>query len=1292
MRVTVTWRSRLRRLRFALLGTVAAVVILLGVLAGLTHLAMPWLASHPQSVARWLGDRLGRNVTIGRLDGAWIGGGPVLDLHDVRIAASDPTQAPMSVPSAQLSFDLLAPLRRGRAFSEFHVEGLDLQLVNEAGQWHLHGLDLGTAQKQSESFSMGALGALQVNAARLRVDDPGHGLQLDLAVPVLRVVNLGATTRVLARVAPRANESALVDLVADLDLATISGTVYLGSRDVDLAAVLGAMRPGGVQVTRGRGVAQLWLGLHKGVLDDAHARINLRNAGFASAVALKASANIEIEPRTAFDRLALVARWQRGASGWSMDIADFVASNDESVLPAQLRIERSGSDESPHWNVLAHNLSLEPLGAMAMLAQALPDALRQWLYLAHPRGRLETAALQWRAADDFDLDARVRGAEITAAGAVPGVAALDADLLGDAQATLLRIPGQPLRVNVPKVFRWPFEFTNVGGDIDLRRTESGAWRIETDQLAFDAADYGGELRGGIEITPGQRPFLDLYALTHHAQVGAAKRFWPVNVMPPSAVEWLDRGLVDGKVVDGRVAFRGDLADWPFHNQAGYFIARAEVDDTTLVYHPQWPRAQGIHAIAQFINDGMQVDAQAGKTMGNAIQSASATIPDFGDVVLDLQVKAAGNAANLLNFLRDSPVGRRYAEPLKDLLVDGKFDGAFKLVLPVRRMEEMSLDGSAELTARKLEQLRYDQHFVDVGGTVRFSQSGLAADGLDVGFRGRRAKLSIDVGSFVSDPTQVFEARLSGLFPASEVFTDMPALAPVVAHLQGESAWNALVAVAAPQANAEGAVRLMLDSDLVGTAIDLPAPLDKLAASRWPLHIAMDLPYAGRLAQVRLADRLAISAQLPAADKALAVRLHFGADDAAAPPTAGIVVDGHIGQLDAGGWIRVVSAGQASAGVLVQQIDIRADETLLGGRQFKDVGLRIDSSLEATRVNIDGTAIAGELDFPRGLATQGIVARLVRVHWPDAPPGAADTSMMSELAPASLPPIDLEVKDFRLGDANFGAARFRSHPDGGRMLVDAMETQSPNVTLHASGEWSGSATANKSQMKISLQAQNLGQMMDALGYPGLIEGGKTVATIDASWPGPPTAFALANLDGSLDIDIAEGRIPDAHPGAGRIFGLLSITEIPRRLSLDFSDFFRSGLSFNSIKGKFNLADGNAYTDGLHLDSPAAEIVLTGRTGLRAKDYDQRLDVHPRAGAALPLIGAAAGGPVGAAAGLVVQGILNKPISKAVSRQYVVTGSWDKPLFTPVAQARRKAPTERVESKAGESKARAVPKKS
>ena len=91
--------------------------------------------------------------------------------------------------------------------------------------------------------------------------------------------------------------------------------------------------------------------------------------------------------------------------------------------------------------------------------------------------------------------------------------------------------------------------------------------------------------------------------------------------------------------------------------------------------------------------------------------------------------------------------------------------------------------------------------------------------------------------------------------------------------------------------------------------------------------------------------------------------------------------------------------------------------------------------------------------------------------------------------------------------------------------------------------------------------------------------------------------------------------------------------------------------------------------MKIKSPAADIVVTGRTGLRARDYDQQMSVSPHAGATLPIVGAIAAGPVGAAAGLVMQGILNKPLGKAIAKRYSVTGSWDKPVITQLPRERR-----------------------
>ena len=84
------------------------------------------------------------------------------------------------------------------------------------------------------------------------------------------------------------------------------------------------------------------------------------------------------------------------------------------------------------------------------------------------------------------------------------------------------------------------------------------------------------------------------------------------------------------------------------------------------------------------------------------------------------------------------------------------------------------------------------------------------------------------------------------------------------------------------------------------------------------------------------------------------------------------------------------------------------------------------------------------------------------------------------------------------------------------------------------------------------------------------------------------------------------------GAGRAVGLLSVTALPRRLSLDFTDVFGKGLAFDKIEGDFTLSDGNAYTSNLIMDGPAAGVRISGRVGIEAEDYDQTAIVSAEVG--------------------------------------------------------------------------------
>ncbi|HMN35464.1 MAG TPA: AsmA-like C-terminal region-containing protein, partial [Chiayiivirga sp.] len=207
------------------------------------------------------------------------------------------------------------------------------------------------------------------------------------------------------------------------------------------------------------------------------------------------------------------------------------------------------------------------------------------------------------------------------------------------------------------------------------------------------------------------------------------------------------------------------------------------------------------------------------------------------------------------------------------------------------------------------------------------------------------------------------------------------------------------------------------------------------------------------------------------------------------------------------------------------------------------------------------------------------------------------------------------------------------------------------------------------LALDFSSRDAGAMLEALGFSRLIESSGTHGRLMLAWPGAPGAFDWAVADGRLDVSVGQGRVLEVEPGAGRLFGLLSLTEIPRRLSLDFSDFLKSGFAFNQMAGSFRIERGDAFTDDFRINAPSAEIRLRGRTGLKARDYDQTLEVLPKAGSVLPAIGAIAAGPAGAAVGAVAQAVLRQPLKDMTRTVYRVTGAWDAPTIEAEATAPR-----------------------
>jgi uncharacterized protein YhdP len=259
----------------------------------------------------------------------------------------------------------------------------------------------------------------------------------------------------------------------------------------------------------------------------------------------------------------------------------------------------------------------------------------------------------------------------------------------------------------------------------------------------------------------------------------------------------------------------------------------------------------------------------------------------------------------------------------------------------------------------------------------------------------------------------------------------------------------------------------------------------------------------------------------------------------------------------------------------------------------------------------------------------------------------------------------QVKALYVDDISVGRFTIKSsrRPDG--IEFESISIETPVAKISGNGTWTYRNGKNQTNVVLQLHADDTGRMLRELGLSAIIEKGKGNVVLQAVWPAPPDDFSFDKLNGSMSVSIEDGDLVEVDPGAGRVFGLLSLNELPRRLMLDFSEL-KKGFKFNLIRGTFNIDDGNATTDNLFVEGPIALIRLQGRTGLAAKDFDLNVTVVPRVSGSLPVIsGLAWGSQIGAVVFL-FERLMGSEVDKSVARRYHVGGSWEDPKIKRLDQ--------------------------
>jgi uncharacterized protein (TIGR02099 family) len=907
----------------------------------------------------------------------------------------------------------------------------------------------------------------------------------------------------------------------------------------------------------------------------------------------------------------------------------------------------------------------------------IPDAQRSMLADIQPTGVLRNLNIDLSDLrsdlPEFDVSADLQSAGFAASDERLGIREFSGRIRADRDGGRIEIESTDLLVDTRSVLAEAITFDDAVGTIIWRRNNDGVILL-SDSIQIRNADFDSESSLQISVPAnGDAPFVDIESDWNINDVSAIRRYLPVSIQNAPIGEWLRMAPVAGVVSRGTLRLNGSLDRFPFDDGDGSFRVTAEFEDFILRYSDKWPAPEFKYVDVDIDNMRLTSSRNLADVLGTVVQDARIVIQDLRNPVVEINTFATGTLESLRSFGAASPINDVLGGQLDRVQVDGDASMDVTVSYPVK--DKLNYDFAARIQSSD-GTVRVDGFaapITELNGIVLLTRDSISAESLFGRFLGNAVDFEL---TRTNDPTSRHSVLLHAVgSTTAESLVDELGL-PLSDVANGGLNYHANLRFPNRQAENPGVMQIIVESDLRGFGLEMPAPLGKAADDVLPLTMSIEFPGERRIVSAgSLADNLKWNARFLKRSEGWDFDrgvLAFGGEYPNTPGGRGLHIVGQTPEVRVHDWLALTRRDPQGTGIgdRVRAIDITVENLFVVGQQLSDHRVRVNRGGLDWVMQFNGEQAEGTVtvpyDFGRGRPLIVDMERLIL-------PGSEEDSAADETAvdPRTLPEIRIRAGEFALGDRFFGRLQLDLRRTDNGLESDNLSTIDESFMVNGSVGWIVDLyeeTGQRTFVNAKLQSTDIEQTTRRLNYQPGIVGDDMEVDVDVSWAGAPRQDFMATLNGSVRARLGDGQLEEVEPGAGRVFGLMSVVELPRRLSLDFRDVFDIGLGFDEITASFRLVGGQAYTCDLTLNSPAADVGIVGRAGLQDRDYDQTAIVSANFGNTLPVAGYVLAGPQVAAALLIFSQMFKKPLQEMSQVYYAIEGSWDDPVIE-VADAAR-----------------------
>lgn len=1257
-------------------------LVSLAVMVTSIRVVLPALDDNVALFQEWTSEKLGKEVQIGQVNVSWLDNKPALRFQQVLIKDPDTKKALLDVGDVFLVFRPIKSLfQLEPIFGTITLTGLHLSASQSpvTGSWHIRGFDSLVDESDTPSDSTEGIQELLAwlaDQSSVRVKSSSIEWRkndrdiLPVYIEELSLQNQSDRHEVLGKFLLALNTPSTLTLTSTLtgDLLSpedLTGHWYANLTHAKLkewqafAPLLPENLDGLVdihswgEINESDVIETDWDLTAENLVWNGDANKRVKRIGL-----LHWKSNLRLEDEQLTTQSQLSAK----------------LNAETPILESLIQTDSDFSQDITQHNLFISQFNLnylQPLVGLIPASISLPANIGQ----LETNGHLENLALSFKNISSIKLSTKLNQVALyqTQSGQdKQGFSGLSGDFYADSEHAALHLKSDNLQLSMPAVFPNSLEVGNVDGKLHFTRLSDTDWQLSSQAIELHPSNHAVTLSFQYDKQTDAPAHLSYLAFFNSLDEGILDNHLPENIMGAKLPTWLRKAIQSLSLTNGRSLFHGPVNAFPFELGDGVFQTEAMVDNLTLAYSDKWPQIDNGKGTLGFNDASLGIQLDEGQIAGMQIDHCHGHIENLErDSLLELDGRVSGAGKDLTYFIHSSPLKSTFGEKEDDFVILGPTEVTLKLEQPLgSSTRPFDLDGILKLTGNQLELLEKDWVFSDMVGDVSFKHNAVSSDKLTATFLD--SPVMIQLGSArQEDNTLEIRAQIAGDVEIENL--EKRYQHPLLNKLTGRTEYRAQLKL---KDNQQGGVntQIEIESDLVGVEVALPSPLGKSSSEAKPLKSYLDVFPARQTAQIDVhyaADakaRLLLGLEKEATLNSLV--LSMGGRPIQGRPKAGFFLRGQVPELDIEAWQPIVREflghGEKEGALEMNELKLEVQRFEFLGSQFTNLKLEAMPKSNAWDLYVDSPKATGIIEIPKQSQT-GLMVNLKTLKLDDNGSGSDGAS----LKPADIPKMQVKISELFFDEKPLGQLTFSYHASSPNLVnINDILLEGTASTLNAKLQWMASDTSAQTKVQFTFDAEDVQKAVKDWGADtGMIDT-KGQLSSELQWPGSPADFGFADLEGSVALDLQGGRLEDVDPGAARLFGLWSLQTLTRRLTLDFSDLYKKGLSFDSIKGQFKLQEGNAYTCDTRLVSPSTRVEIKGRTGLVKQDFEQVANVALSITDPVPYI-VAVFNPIAGALTWLGSKAFEKAIDKMTGVRYLITGPWDEPEVQPLGPILKEA---------------------